>query len=106
MPTQVVSLFTDPGRLSLLRVAEKDYLNALEQSLLTEGVKTPLEMYMDKNGKARLQEGYHRMCVVLEHLEKFPKVPILFTETSGSIKSYGRPVVEEFPSILQIIGTK
>lgn len=104
LPTELVLKFTDPGRLSLLRVSEPQQLEELKTSMLKDGLRTPLELYMDVNGKVRLQEGHHRMCVAIEHLHEFPKVPVLFRETNGRIKSYGRPVVEEFSSILEIIG--
>ena len=106
LPSLFVLKFADRERLALLTATERDRLATLSESLLSDGITTPLEMWFDPNGKLRLQEGYHRMCIVRDNLDVFPRVPVKLRYSSGTIKSYGRTITAEFESILEILEKK
>ena len=87
--------------MSLLRSQEKEDIALLEENMLQYGIKTPVELRLDPNGTLRLQEGYHRMCVVEANPHRFQRVPVLLIKTDLPIRAYGRSIYEEFSYILQ-----
>ena len=106
LPSEFILGFAEQARMALLRSSERLQIEDLEKDLLSNGIRTPLEIWLDANGKLRLQEGYHRMCVVEANISSFPRVPVYFYRSSGKIKSYGRSIFEEFEFILETIGKK
>lgn len=106
LPTEFVLKFTDRQRMALLRASEPEYLAELAQDMLTYGIKTPMELWLDSNGKLRLQEGHHRMCVVDENRDRFLRVPVILNHSKGIIRSYGRSVYEELPFILETLSKR
>lgn len=104
LPTEFVLRFADKERMSLIRNTDKDHITELQENILEIGMTTPLEMWMDAEGKLRLQEGYHRMCVAEHNRLLFDRVPVLLYQSNGRIKSYGRPVVSEIEFVLETLG--
>jgi hypothetical protein len=101
VPSEFLLRFTDRGRMSVLRVKEREELALLEQDMLQYGIKTPVELRLDPKGTLRLQEGHHRMCVIEANISRFPRTPTTIVRTDLPIRAYGRSVYEEFPYILQ-----
>jgi hypothetical protein len=104
VPTEFVLQFADRARLSLVRNQDSEHILNLQESILKIGLTTPLEMWIDAEGKLRLQEGYHRMCVIESNRNQFDRVPIRLYNSNGRIKSYGRSIYSEFEFILALLG--
>lgn len=94
MPTDFVLMFTDRGRMSQLRAREPQYLAELAGQLLREGIKVPLELNIDINGKMKLQEGHHRMIGIMGMLGHFPRIPVKIKRVNGVIRGYSRELSE------------
>lgn len=104
VPTNFILGAIDIGRVSLIRNRDREMIAELEQDMLKNGIKTPLELWIDSTGHLRLQEGYHRMVVAEGNPLRFPRVPVILKVSDGKIKSYGISIVDHFPFILQQLG--
>lgn len=103
LPLDFVMMFTDRGRMSHIRHREAAYIAELSQSMLTEGILTPLEMNLDREGKIRLHEGHHRIIVANNLQHYFPRVPVKLKRVDGVLRQYGKQLTEAIDDIFRYI---
>jgi hypothetical protein len=103
LPLDFCMTFVDNSYL--LKVERDDTLRIAElaESMLVEGIKTPIILVIDGQGKLRYHDGYHRLSVILANREHFPYIPCLLNHSTGTVRAYGRTVQSEIDTILKFV---
>lgn len=70
-------------RLALIS-RDGEYLDRLRASLVAEGLKVPLELVIDREGRIVLKDGHHRLLVT-EGVEGFETFPARLTRSDTGI---------------------
>lgn len=104
-PTDFVLMFADRGRMSQLRAREAAYIADLAGQLLREGIKVPLEINIDINGKMKLQEGHHRMCGITGMLGHFPRIPVKIKRVPGVMRGSSRELSEAVEDVFRYMSS-
>jgi hypothetical protein len=103
LPLAFVLLFVDTNRFSIVRNRERAHVDALAKSILVDGLREPCEMIVDPDGKFRFDNGYHRLTLIVEHQDLFPRVPVTIRHTTKPIRGFGRQLSSELHEILEIL---
>lgn len=103
LPIGFVLLFVDHSRFSIVRNRERAHVNVLAESILVDGLREPCEMIVDPDGKFRFDNGYHRLVLMLDNPELFPRIPVTIRETTKPIKGFGRQLSAELRPILEVL---
>lgn len=105
IPTDFVRLFADPQYQSGLYA---DPMEVLQESISLHGIREPLELRVDPQGQAKLQEGNHRL-IVAERL-KLPVVPVRLRLVASPMSKGWRkqlilaefmPLIEDWMTVLE-----
>jgi len=103
LPLQFVMLFVDSNRFSIVRNNEREHVKSLADSILVEGLREPCEMIVDPDGKFRFDNGYHRLCLIVDRPDLFPRVPVVIRQVNKPIKGFGRRLSAELNGIIEVV---
>jgi len=102
IPLDVALSFVKNGRLKTIYNQEADYIHELAEDIQKNGLRTPLEMKVDNDGKICLVEGHHRMLAF--QLINVVNVPIILTYDAKRVTGYGRQMNHYSEMIWAAIG--
>lgn len=101
VPVVLVRHFASTEEIDYINQFEGDQVDFLRSSIRMLGLQRPLEMTVDTLGKLTLRDGHHRLLAFMSMGEE--KVPVFFTK-STKIKKFCRPLHEELPNLLRMLG--
>ncbi len=90
IPLEFILLFVDDARLKTIWSKEQDYIENLAIDIFKNGLKNPIELKSDLEGKICVTEGHHRI-IACQQL-KIKKIPTTLKTSRQRVTGYGRNI--------------
>lgn len=99
VPTDVLATIADPGELARLRRRQPEYLADLREQIMADGVREPLELAVDANGRICVQNGHHRVIVAID--AGIERLPVRWVRSEG-VRMHSVPAREVIGPIVAL----
>lgn len=104
IPSQVVSMMVDSAYIQKCETYNRQRIDDIKTSIEVDGLRNPIELVYDPDGKIRLNNGNHRYIAMSDLEWKF--MPCTLSKVNKGIRGYGRHLSDYTETIVGMISKK
>lgn len=95
----MLAVIADPHELAKIRRREAAWLDELRGQILADGIREPLELAIDPDGRICVQNGHHRIIIAVD--ERIERLPVRWRRSEG-VRMHSAPAREVIGSIAAV----
>ncbi len=104
VPKTIIDLFVENSYIQQRIATDRHRIDSLKVSIEEEGLRVPLLLIHDPDGKIRLKDGNHRY-IAMRELE-WPYMPCSLSKVDKAIRGYGRHLSDYTEIVVDLISKK